>query len=480
MIFNSLAFAVFIPIVFGIYWFALRKSLKWQNLFLVVASYFFYGWWDWRFLALIFFSSFSDYLISILIDRSENLTKRKLLVVVSIIINLGTLVYFKYSNFFIENFILLGNSLGLNLSSTTLNIILPVGISFYTFQSMSYTIDVYRKELKACKDLSIFLAYISFFPQLVAGPIERAKHLLPQFQKKRNFNYEDGSEGAKRILWGFFKKVVIADNCAVFTDQIFANPESFSGSTLVIGIVLFAYQLYCDFSGYSDIAIGTARLFGFHIRENFEYPFFAKSLSEFWRKWHISLSSWLRDYLYTPLVLKFRNLELYGIVIALIISFVIIGFWHGANWTFIVFGLIYGVIISIETVTKKKRKKLRKKIPEKLFNVGARIFTFSFFLATLIFFRSPSMSEAISYFKGIFSASIISVPSILAPKFRMIYLFLLIPLFMWFEWRKRNDLHVLEFKNISPLRRWVSYSLILVLIVFFSRFNQNDFIYFQF
>jgi len=300
MLFNSIDFAIFLPIVFVVYW-VFKDYLKIQNFIIVIASYVFYGWWDWRFLSLILFSSIVDYLVGIKLKREDNQVKRKVLLWVSIIINLGFLGFFKYYNFFLENFVAAFSFLGKEITVNSLNIILPVGISFYTFQTLSYTIDVYKRKLKPTKDFISFSAFVSFFPQLVAGPIERATHLLPQFYKKRTFNYHIAVDGLRQILWGLFKKIVIADNCAEFANIIFNNSSDYSGSTLVLGAVFFTFQIYGDFSGYSDIAIGTARLFGFDLMKNFAFPYFSRDIAEFWRRWHISLSTWFRDYLYIPL-----------------------------------------------------------------------------------------------------------------------------------------------------------------------------------
>ncbi len=480
MLFNSIAFVLFLPVVFLSYWFLASKSIKRQNILLIIASYFFYGWWDWRFLALIFFSSFSDYLISLQIDKTDKEKTRKHWLYLSVFINLSTLFIFKYYNFFMDNFAELFSTFGINLDDATLNIVLPVGISFYTFQSMSYTIDVYRKDLKACKDLSIFLAYISFFPQLVAGPIERASHLIPQFEVKRSFSYAKAVDGMRQILWGFFKKVVIADNATVYVTKIFNDYDDFSGSTLVLGILMFAFQLYADFSGYSDIAIGTAKLFGFDLMENFRFPYFSANVTDFWRRWHISLSSWLRDYLYTPLAIKTRNWGMKSILFSTIVSFVLIGLWHGANWTFIVFGLLQGLVISYEILTKKKKKKIKKKMNQKLYVFIGTVATFSFFTASLIFFRSQSVTDALAYFSNIFSKSLFTFPSILAPKFRLIYVLLFMVFFMIVEWYRKDKKHVLQIENLSSTKRWTIYLVMILIIVFFGRFSSNDFIYFQF
>lgn len=301
MLFNSIEFAVFLPVVFLLYWFVFQRNLKWQNFFIVVVSYIFYGWWDWRFLSLITFSSVLDFILGILLSKEENNKKRKIFLAISIIVNLGFLGFFKYFNFFIDNFITAFTFLGMKPNIHTMQILLPVGISFYTFQTLSYTIDVYKKNLAPTKDFIAFSAFVSFFPQLVAGPIERATHLLPQFYKKRNFDYNLAKDGLRQMLWGFFKKMVIADNCAYYVNIVFNNYTEYTGSTLAFGAILFAFQIYGDFSGYSDIAIGTSKLFGFDLMKNFAFPYFSRSVAEFWRRWHISLSTWFRDYLYFPL-----------------------------------------------------------------------------------------------------------------------------------------------------------------------------------
>ncbi|MCK4980140.1 MAG: MBOAT family protein, partial [Candidatus Delongbacteria bacterium] len=301
MLFNSIEFAIFLPIVFLLYWFVFKKDLKAQNFFILTASYIFYGWWDWRFLSLIFLSSIIDFIVGIKLSNTEKKSLRKFYLLASISANLGFLGFFKYYNFFSENFADAFSLFGISIDPTRLNIILPVGISFYTFQTLSYTIDVYKRKFEPTSDFIAFSAFVSFFPQLVAGPIERASHLLPQFYKKRTFNYAEAVDGLRQILWGLFKKIVIADNCAELADRIFKNSESYSGVTLILGTIFFSFQIYADFSGYSDIAIGTSRLLGFNLKRNFAFPYFSRDIAEFWRRWHISLSSWFRDYLYIPL-----------------------------------------------------------------------------------------------------------------------------------------------------------------------------------
>lgn len=339
MLFNSPEFALFLPVVFCLYWFIFAPlGLQVQNAFILVASYIFYGWWDWRFLFLIAFSSLIDFQVAKTLSRASNELSRRYLLALSLATNLGLLFLFKYYGFFAESLDSAFQSLGVTLDLPTLKLILPVGISFYTFQTLSYTIDVYRRQLEASNNAISFFAYVSFFPQLVAGPIERASFLLPQFQKPRVFKDETASEGCRQILWGLFKKVVVADTCGAYSDEIFKNYQDFSSPILLMGAALFAVQIYGDFSGYSDVAIGLARLFGFELKDNFRYPYFSRDIAEFWRRWHISLSTWFRDYLYIPLGgsrgnLFFRIRNVFAI-------FLVSGFWHGANWTFIIWGLL--------------------------------------------------------------------------------------------------------------------------------------------
>ena len=353
MLFNSLDFAIFLPLVFILYWFVANKSLKVQNLLIVFSSYLFYGWWDWRFLSLIIFSTLIDYSIGLQLSKHNNESKRKILLWTSVFVNLGFLGFFKYYNFFLGNFISAFSLFGSQISANSLNIILPVGISFYTFQTLSYTIDVYKNKLEPTQDLVAFSAFVSFFPQLVAGPIERATNLLPQFYSKRTFDSSKAINGLKQIIWGLFKKIVIADNCAQYANEIFQNHQEYNGLTLILGAFYFTFQIYCDFSGYSDIAIGTSKLFGFKLMKNFHFPYFSRDIAEFWRRWHISLSTWFRDYLYIPLggsrvntILKIRNI---------MIIFMVSGFWHGANWTYIFWGALNAIYFLPLLLRKRNR-----------------------------------------------------------------------------------------------------------------------------
>jgi len=356
MLFNSIEFGIFLPIVFILYWFVFKKNIKARNIFLILISYVFYGWWDWRFLSLIIISSIIDYFVGIKITKSDNKKHQKLFLLLSIFVNLGFLGFFKYFNFFIDNFYDAFTILGTHFNKPSLTILLPVGISFYTFQTMSYSIDVYQRKLTPTKDIFAFFAYVSFFPQLVAGPIERAKNLLPQFYTKKTFDYPQAADGMRQILWGFFKKIVIADSAAIYVNNIFANYTDYSGSTLIIGGILFAFQIYGDFSGYSDIAIGTARLFGFNLMRNFAFPYFSRDIAEFWRRWHISLSSWFKDYVYIPLGGS-RGTKAKMIRNTFII-FIVSGFWHGANWTFVIWGTLNAIYFLPLLLAKKNRKNI--------------------------------------------------------------------------------------------------------------------------
>lgn len=347
MLFNSIEFLIFLPIVFALYWLS-KKSLKLQNLLIVVVSYIFYGWWNYRFLFLIALTTACSFLSGLLVEKCERQRAKKAITISNITLNLGILGVYKYYNFFTDSFQQILNSLGMHADWPVLNLVLPVGISFYTFQALSYTIDVYNKKIEPTHDVVSFFAFISFFPQLVAGPIERATNLLPQFRKARTFDYSKAVDGCRQMLWGFFKKMVIADNAAFFVQKIFDAPESYHGLTLLVGAVLFSIQIYCDFSGYSDIAIGCARLFGIELRANFRFPYFSRNIAEFWRRWHISLNKWFVDYVYIPLggsrVSKFK------VIRNTFIIFLLSGLWHGANWTFVIWGGhscndVYAVIV---------------------------------------------------------------------------------------------------------------------------------------
>ncbi|PKQ46731.1 MBOAT family O-acyltransferase [Confluentibacter flavum] len=478
MLFNSIDFAIFLPIVFVLYWFVVNKNLKLQNFLIVVASYVFYAWWDWRFLSLIMFSTLVDYLVGISLAKQEHAVRRKMLLWTSILINIGFLCFFKYYNFFIDNFITAFSFFGYKIQPNSLNIILPVGISFYTFQTLSYSIDVYRRKLVPTADFIAFSAFVSFFPQLVAGPIERATNLLPQFYKKRSFHYGKAVDGLRQILWGLFKKIVIADNCAEVVNQIFNNTGDFSGSTLVVGAVLFAFQIYGDFSGYSDIAIGTSRLFGFDLKQNFAFPYFSRDIAEFWRRWHISLSTWFRDYLYIPLGgsrgSKFQQIR------NVFIIFVVSGFWHGPNWTFIVWGALNALYFLPLLLGSKNRKHIEivaqgKWLPT-IKEILLILSTFALTTLAWVFFRADNLSHAWSFISEIFSYSLFTIPQIQPKILSILILFMLL-----IEWSGREELYGIERFGITWKKpyRYAFYYTIVFLIFLFSG-EEQEFIYFQF
>lgn len=482
MLFNSIDFAIFLPIVFILYWFVTNHNLKLQNLLIVVASYVFYGWWDWRFLSLVLFSTLVDYCVGIGLKNQENKSKRRAWLWTSILVNLGFLGFFKYYNFFLDNFIEAFSLFGTKFEASSLQIILPVGISFYTFQTLSYSIDVYKRKLEPTTDFVAFTAFVSFFPQLVAGPIERATNLLPQFYAKRSFDYGQAMDGLRQILWGFFKKIVIADNCAQYANQIFNHSSDYSGSTLALGALFFAFQIYGDFSGYSDIAIGTSRLFGFNLMQNFNFPYFSRDIAEFWRRWHISLSTWFRDYLYIPLGgskggtwMKVRNT---------FVIFIVSGFWHGANWTFVVWGALNALYFLPLLLINKNRHNLGTVAQGKYFpsfkELAFMLLTFSMTLIAWIFFRANNMEHAISFISEIFSSSFFIVP-FFPDMHKANIILILIAVFVLMEWQGREEQYALARLGLQwerPYRYAMYYAIILAIFWFGGK--EQQFIYFQF
>ncbi len=482
MLFNSIDFAVFLPVVFFLHWFVVGKRLRAQNLLIVVSSYLFYGWWDWRFLSLILFSTLIDYTVGIALGEQKNPIKRKLLLWTSILLNLGFLGFFKYYNFFLDNFIAAFSVFGMPLEASSLNIVLPVGISFYTFQTLSYSIDVYRRKLAPTKDFVAFMAFVSFFPQLVAGPIERATRLLPQFYTARTFDYSRAVDGMRQILWGLIKKVVIADNCAEFVSMIFGNSAELSGSTLVLGAMFFAFQVYGDFSGYSDIAIGTSRLFGVSLMQNFAYPFFSRDIAEFWRRWHISLSTWFRDYLYIPL--GGSKGGAWGVVRNSVIVFVVSGFWHGAEWTFVIWGALNAIYFIPLVITGTNRKHMeivaRGRMLPTVRDAGKMVFTFMLVVAGLIIFRARNIDHAISYFSTILSSSLFTIPHF-PTKVKALTILILVVIFMIIEWFGREQPYAIAHIGVGRhiAIRWSLYFALLAAAFLFSG-QAQEFIYFQF
>lgn len=479
MLFNSIGFAIFFLVVFLLYWFVFNKELKHQNTFLLLVSLFFYSCWDWRFLFLLLFTIAVNFFIGNKIySNSENEVRKKVWLWLSITINLSFLGVFKYYNFFIENFQDLLSLFGFQDDNWMLSIILPVGISFYTFHGLSYIIDIYKDKIKPEKSLVDYSLFVSYFPLLVAGPIERATHLLPQIKRERSFNYENSVSGLRQILWGLAKKIIIADSCAPYVNLIFDNPNEYSGSTLVIGTILFSFQIYGDFSGYTDIALGVSRLLGIELLQNFAYPYFSRDIAEFWRRWHISLSSWFRDYVYIPLggsrcskLTQVRNVFL---------VFILIGFWHGANWTFIIYGFINFVYILPLVLANQNRKNLGV-ISTKNYIVAVKAFwniiiTFLLVSFARIFFRSDTISEAFTYLSGIFSKSIFNFPEIF-PKTLIVFLFL----FICIEWNGRKDNFAIEkfgLNWLKPIR--IAFYYVLVFWILYYSGKDIQFIYFQF
>lgn len=480
MLFNSIDFILFLPIIFCLYWFIFNKNLTIQNTLLLISSYVFYGWWDSKFLILLFISSIIDYIVGLKIHQSDEHIVRKRWLWASLIANLGILIWFKYFNFFVDSFILAFASLGIQLEERTWNILLPVGISFYTFQALSYSIDVYRRQLTPTKDLVAYLTFVAFFPQLVAGPIERAAHLLPQFFKPRQFHYQDAADGVRRILWGFFKKMVIADNLAANVNYIFDNAEILPASVLCLGAALFAFQIYCDFSGYSDIAIGCAAFFGFKLMDNFRMPYFSRDVGEFWKRWHISLSSWFQEYVYIPL--GGNKGGKWNQAKNSIITFTVSGFWHGANWTYIFWGFINGLYyipLIFLGRTKHSHVVAQNSWLPSVREFVAILTTFILICFSWIFFRAKDITAAFTYIKHIFACSIFNNPFVNIDGIeRSTYIWLLILIAV--EWLQRKQKHALAIQNLPTLTRWCIYLILSLIIVYFGYGGKSQFIYFQF
>ena len=477
MLFNSFEFLLFLPVAFLLYW-LLQRSVRWQNLFVVAASYLFYGWWDWRFLLLIAFTSLCSYCSGRRIAVLDHRRARRVMWA-NVAVNLGVLGVFKYYDFFMQSFanlFLAGNADGL-----LLRVLLPVGISFYTFQALSYSIDVYQHRLPATRDVVAFFAYVSFFPQLVAGPIERATTLLPQFERPRSFNYAMAVDGMRQMLWGFFKKMVVADSCAVYVDMVFAHPADYNGASLLVGAVLFTIQIYGDFSGYSDIAVGCSKLFGITLRRNFNVPYFSRDIAEFWRRWHISLTTWFRDYVYIPIggsrVPKGR------IVLNTFVIFLLSGLWHGANWTFVAWGAYHALLFLPLILLGRNRRHTdvvaaTRTLPS-FKELLQMVCTFVLAMVGWVFFRSESVADAVAYLSGIVTQGLWAVPVITHPR-DCVVIVVSVVLMTLVEWHNRTEHH--EFARQSPCRvlRWGFYILLIFLIGAFMQTNEMPFIYFQF
>jgi len=468
MLFNSLDFAIFFPIVFICYWFVFNKSLKLQNRFLLAASYFFYSCWDWRFLLLLLFSTVINYYFGLAISKQDHIKKRKLLLVIAIVINAGILAYFKYFNFFIENLVDAVSVLGTKLNVSTFTILLPIGISFYTFQNIAYVTDVYRRHTTPVRDFLNFSLFIAFFPQVTSGPIERANHLMPQIGHKRIFDYPLAVNGMRLILLGLFEKVVIADNCGAVVTLIYNNFEQQSGSTLFWNAVIYSFQIYGDFSGYTHMALGAAALLGFKLFHNFNYPYLAKNIADFWRRWHISFSGWLRDYIYFPLggSKKGRLIQVRNLVVVFVFS----GIWHGANWTFVIYGCIHAALYLLYVFYKK----WDTSPPTIIGNCIAMAGTFTVLTLARVFFKAESVDKALDYFRIIFSPSLFTKPDLS----RLMLLLLFGYLFL--EWLQRDKKHLLDISFIKQApARYLIYIAIFLSILYFSGQSQS-FVYFKF
>ena len=487
MLFNSIQFALFLPIVFLLYWFVFdrfisksKHQLRLQNIFIVVSSYVFYGWWDWRFLLLIAFTSFCSWGSGVLIGKAQTKKRAKTWMWFNIILNVGILALFKYYDFFVVEFAQLFH---LSTEGLLIKVILPVGISFYTFQALSYSIDIYRGKIEPTKDIVAFFAFISFFPQLVAGPIERASSLLPQFLKKREFDYDTAMEGMRQILWGLFKKLLIANNCAYAVDSVFYlhSRTPIPGSDLLLAAILFSFQIYADFSGYSDIAIGTAKLFGIKLSRNFNNPYFSRNVSEFWRRWHISLMSWFRDYVYIPLGGNQRSKL--RTIINVFVVFLLSGMWHGANWTFIVWGLYHAALFLPTVLMGRKSQSdivVKGRILPSLKEMGQMFFTFCLVLFGWILFRSESISDFVQYCEELCQMGTLRacyrlfIQSDIWPKMVFIIIMLVV------EWLQRDKEHGLVLDKMKPWLRWVICFIIVLMISCFTDNEIGSFIYFQF
>jgi alginate O-acetyltransferase complex protein AlgI len=479
MLFNSVQFAVFLPIVFLLYWQIAPRSLGLRNAFLLAVSYFFYGWWDWRFLILLFVSSAVDFGVARWLEVARE-SQRRAILSISLVVNLGTLGFFKYFNFFADSLHRALGACGVEVSPVTLSVLLPVGVSFYTFQELAYTIDVYRRRMPACKDPLAFGAYVSFFPQLVAGPIEVPRELLPQFLRVEGFDTARATDGARQMLWGFFKKMVVADNCAAIADEVFAGYRTQSAYHLLAGAFFFAFQIYADFSGYSDIAAGLAKLLGFRLSTNFRTPYLSRNIAEFWRRWHVSLMTWFRTYVYIPLGgsrggrwMTVRNT---------LIVFVISGLWHGANWTYVAWGAINGLLF-IPLVLRDKTKDFSEPAEGSLpglVDLLRMAGTFALVTLTWVFFRSPTISDAFQYLARL------GVPQHwqALPQASDLRYWLpvsgLVLVMLCAEWIQRRHDHVLVLGRLPLLTRWAIYQLIVVSLFFFGVFGAERFIYFQF
>ncbi len=479
MIFNSIPFAIFFVFFYFLYWLAAARSTKIRNIILLLGSYFFYAWWDWQFLFLLIGVTLVTYISANYISKTINEKSKSIVFALNIIVSIGILVYFKYTNFFISSFINLLDSFGFKTDLSVLQIILPLGISFYLFRAISYILDVKNGKAKACIDLLLFANHIAFFPSLISGPIDRAKTLIPQLEKEIKFDYSQTTDGLRQILWGLFKKIVVADNLAAATLPIFDGYLTMQPNILLLGAFYFSIQLYADFSGYSDMAIGIAKLLGFNITKNFDFPYFSQSVTEFWRKWHISLTSWLTDYIFTPISIHLRDYPKLSLFVGIITTFLISGLWHGANWTFVVWGALHGLYyvpsIIMGTMLSKKKKNKEQTLIQKLSDYKNMLGLFLLIMLTNVFFKAQSIQQAVTYLMRLVSLETFQIPTLYKSQFPAVIILLSI------EWSQKNASHGLQNFGFKwpQIVRWLFYFILIALIFVYNN-KEQQFIYFQF
>lgn len=483
MFFTSSTFFIFFSVFFLLYWFVFNNSLKRQNILVLCGSYFFYAWWDWRLLSILIGTSILNFILGIYIGEAKISKHRKIFLWIGLLQGIGVLVLFKYYNFFISSFNDAFASLHINAGLQTLHLVIPLGISYYTFKIISYLLDIDKGKIKATKDWAVFFAYVSFFPCLLAGPIDKARTFIPQLEKKREFDYNIAADGLRQILWGLFKKLVIADNCATIANEIFTNYQHLSGGTLLAGAFFYTFQMYADFSGYSDMAIGFSHLIGFSVTKNFNFPFFSQNIAEFWRKWHISLTAWLTEYVFTPLSIIFRDWGKAGLIFAILINFIIVGIWHGSNWTYVLFGFLHGCYFIPLILTgnmNKKKKNAGNTWLSFLVKTGSVFSTFTLVMLTFIVFRAEDITQAVGYFKRLFSKSLFTISDLPSKDFDPVIALVFIIVMLVIEWIKREKEHGLQINIKSPVYRWVIYASIIFLIGMFMHTSETPFIYFNF
>ena len=482
MLFNSIEFLLFFVIVFSLYYLLKDKS-KLQNALLLVASYVFYAWANWKILPMLAATTAVFYGLGIAVFNAKTDKRKSFFTILGVIVGIGSLLYFKYFNFFIASFKDLFELFGLQTNLHTFKIILPIGISFYTFRLLSYIIDIQRGKFEPTRDITVFATYVAFFPCILSGPIDRPATLIPQLQNKRVFDYSFTVDGIRQILWGLFKKIVVADNCAIFVNQVFADSDIQAGNTLLFAAIFFSFQIYADFSGYSDMAIGVAKLLGFRVTKNFNYPYFAQNIAEFWRKWHISLTSWLTDYVFMPLNIKLRKWGNWGMILAIVINFVICGLWHGDNWTFVVWGFYHGLLfipLVLSGAMYRKNKIVTYKWgfpkPRVLLNI---LLTFALVTFGLVFFRTDNIGQAFTYFNNMIDKSLFYIYLDKSVLKCLLFIFFMITI----EWQQRNRQHGLETFALG-WNKWLRYIFYFILafatILFGIKEIPSEFIYFQF